>query len=116
MMKNAERRRVNDELNRVDSGGSSCRCGNMRQPQAGMSVPPMRVRSLPSIAFFVTLFIAGACFAQANRRITPQMAQQPNIVRGDEINDAQRAAVERGLKRLASKQLPDGTYGSAGDQ
>ena len=38
------------------------------------------------------------------------IAANPNQVRGDEINDAQKAAVDRGLQWLAKAQNPDGSY------
>lgn len=40
-----------------------------------------------------------------------QMGNNPNQVRGDEINDAQRVAVEMGLAWLASRQGADGSFG-----
>jgi hypothetical protein len=43
------------------------------------------------------------------------MGERPNVVRGDEITQPQRDAVARGLERLASRQRPDGTFGSSGD-
>ncbi|HMB95917.1 MAG TPA: prenyltransferase/squalene oxidase repeat-containing protein [Tepidisphaeraceae bacterium] len=43
------------------------------------------------------------------------MAEHPGIVRGDEITPEQRAAIDRGLERLAAHQKPDGTFGAAGD-
>lgn len=46
---------------------------------------------------------------------SPKMASRPNLVRGDEINEAQRTAVTRGLERLASRQRADGTFGSTND-
>jgi hypothetical protein len=45
----------------------------------------------------------------------PQMGAQPNAVRGDEINDAQREAVRKGLERLAAHQNKDGTFGNGND-
>jgi Squalene-hopene cyclase C-terminal domain/Prenyltransferase and squalene oxidase repeat len=43
------------------------------------------------------------------------LAAVPNQVTGDEINDAQRAAVDKGLNWLAGRQAPDGGYdGHAG--
>src|SRR5689334_4076939 len=44
----------------------------------------------------------GGRIGAAPGRVTgsPQMAEQPNIVRGDEITEAQRAAVSKGLERL----------------
>jgi prenyltransferase beta subunit len=40
----------------------------------------------------------------------PKLADRPNQVTGDEINDAQKASVERGLEWLAAHQKPDGSY------
>jgi len=42
------------------------------------------------------------------------MSSMPNQVTGDEINDAQKAAVERGLDFLSRRQAADGSYGSSG--
>jgi hypothetical protein len=42
------------------------------------------------------------------------IAERPNQVTGQEITDAQRAAVEKGLAWLAGKQGADGSYGSGG--
>jgi hypothetical protein len=43
------------------------------------------------------------------------LSEQPSLVRGDELNDAQQRAVNLGLARLASRQRPDGTFGAAND-
>jgi hypothetical protein len=43
------------------------------------------------------------------------MGERPSVVRGDEITDAQRKAVQLGLARLASHQRPDGCFGNPGD-
>lgn len=43
------------------------------------------------------------------------LAEQPNLVRGDEITEAQRAAVAKALARLATRQKADGTFGEGGD-
>ncbi len=40
----------------------------------------------------------------------PQMAAQPNQVRGDEITPRQRECVDKGLEYLRSKQGADGSY------
>jgi hypothetical protein len=59
---------------------------------------------------------AGNVLAQPSRRpAAPQMGAQPNLVRGDEITEAQKQAVARGLKRLASHQLPEGIFGGGAD-
>ena len=42
------------------------------------------------------------------------MADRPNQVRGDEINEAQRRSVEKGLEWLAKKQAADGGYAGEG--
>jgi hypothetical protein len=42
------------------------------------------------------------------------LAAQPNIVRGDELNERQKAAVERGLAWLAQKQAQDGGFAGHG--
>jgi hypothetical protein len=41
------------------------------------------------------------------------LGQRPNVVRGDEITEAQQAAVEKGLAWLASRQGRDGSFGAA---
>src|SRR5688572_14798064 len=51
--------------------------------------------------------------AAAQRARPGGIAAEPNQVRGDEITPAQKAAVERGLAWLASRQARDGGY--AGD-
>jgi hypothetical protein len=43
------------------------------------------------------------------------MGERPNVVRGDEITEAQRQAVQKGLARLASRQRPDGAFGPPND-
>ncbi len=45
----------------------------------------------------------------------PKMGTRPNVVRGDEITEDQRAAVGKGLERLASRQRSDGTFGTQSD-
>jgi prenyltransferase beta subunit len=42
------------------------------------------------------------------------MGERPNLVRGDEITDAQAAAVEKGLAWLAMQQQRDGAFGGEG--
>src|SRR5258708_5353530 len=42
------------------------------------------------------------------------ISARPNQVRGDEITAGQRAAVEKGLSWLASKQAADGSFGTNG--
>src|SRR4051794_25143986 len=42
------------------------------------------------------------------------ISARPNQVRGDEITPGQRAAVEKGLAWLASKQAADGSFGTNG--
>jgi squalene cyclase len=49
--------------------------------------------------------------AVAQRAGERALAEQPNQVRGDEITEAQAAAVERGLNWLASRQQADGSFG-----
>ncbi|WP_428937011.1 prenyltransferase/squalene oxidase repeat-containing protein [Fontivita pretiosa] len=64
----------------------------------------------------VSLLLAGVALAQ-DSPARPQMpiAPRPNQVRGDEITAAQRAAVEKGLARLASRQRNDGSFGTTND-
>ncbi len=42
------------------------------------------------------------------------LAEQPNAVRGDELNERQKAAVERGLAWLAQKQAADAAFSTHG--
>ena len=42
------------------------------------------------------------------------LSQTPNSVRGDELNEKQKVAVERGLAWLAAKQAQDGAFASHG--
>lgn len=59
--------------------------------------------------------IAGLLVAPASPALAADaIAARPNQVTGEEINDAQRQSVERGLAWLASKQAADGSYGSGG--
>jgi len=67
--------------------------------------------------------VAPACLAQSDGpdhkpgvNQNTGIAPRPNQVRGDEINDAQRRAVERGLAALAARQIQTGPMaGSFGD-
>ncbi|HEY7090466.1 MAG TPA: prenyltransferase/squalene oxidase repeat-containing protein [Tepidisphaeraceae bacterium] len=63
----------------------------------------------------VLLMCCGTALAQDAPAGAAKMGERPNVVRGDEITDAQRDAVRKGLERLASHQRPDGSFGSAGD-
>src|SRR5262249_35575235 len=45
------------------------------------------------------------------QNVPGELAAQPNVVRGDEITEAPRAAGAKGLARLATKQKADGTFG-----
>ncbi len=66
-----------------------------------------------SIALILTITPSRA---QPVRSAGPrQLSEQPSLVRGDELNDAQQRAVNLGLARLASRQRPDGTFGAAND-
>src|SRR4051812_50196750 len=40
----------------------------------------------------------------------PKLADRPNQVIGNEINDDQKRAVDRGLEWLAAHQKPDGSF------
>lgn len=64
---------------------------------------------------FLTFSLAAATLgAPVPLRAADGIAARPNQVLGSEINDAQRASVEKGLAWLASKQAADGSYGSGG--
>jgi hypothetical protein len=60
----------------------------------------------------VSLALSGAFAAQTlfAQEKPARIADQPNKVRGDEINDRQRAAVEKGLLWLAKRQGGDGSF------
>jgi hypothetical protein len=89
------------------------------------SEPQQQSRSLAQRAIVAAgcAGVVGALIALASpdvalalqNRSEAKMAEQPNLVRGDEITQAQRDAVARGLKRLAERQRPDGTYGDGND-
>lgn len=75
--------------------------------------------------FFISLLIpAISCpSVMAQRQTAPAesvgpketpLAEQPSQVRGDEINEAQKQAVQRGLAWLAAHQTRDGNFGSNG--
>jgi len=65
------------------------------------------------ITILISALLGSPLSAQRARAVKPtgDLAEQPNQVRGDEITDAQTAAVERGLNWLASRQAQDGSFG-----
>ena len=66
------------------------------------------------ISLIPALLVAPA--ARAQDPTPANIAERPNQVRGDELNDAQRRAVERGLAALAARQVQTGPMaGSFGD-
>jgi hypothetical protein len=76
-------------------------------------------RATKLLTILMTCLIAlPATHAQAQHRrparADPKMGERPGMMRGDEITAAQRAAVERGLERLASRQARDGSFGASG--
>lgn len=92
---------------------------------------PRRIRLIAASASIVAQLAAGSILlaqagpggriggaaapAPAVNVADPKMADQPNMVRGDEITDAQRASVAKGLEFLAKKQNRDGTFGNGND-
>lgn len=66
----------------------------------------------------LSMFIAGMIVplrADDPKPVVPEgLAEQPNVVRGDEITENQKLAVEKGLAWLASKQAKDGSYTAGG--
>ena len=77
----------------------------------------MRYRSFSRFVPVVACGIAGASSltkAQVAPADVPAVAAHANVVRGDEINDAQRRAVAHGLAWLAAHQGPDGSFGGQG--
>jgi prenyltransferase beta subunit len=72
--------------------------------------------SAPLREIFVFCFgILASIFLFSSRAHAGVIAAQPNLVTGEEINDAQRQAVDKGLAWLASRQGPDGNFnGHAG--
>src|SRR5688500_7304269 len=64
----------------------------------------------------LSLAVPGAALAQpADGGVRSDgLALQPNVVRGDELNEKQKAAVERGLAWLAAKQAADGGFAGHG--
>jgi prenyltransferase beta subunit len=62
----------------------------------------------------VRTYLASICIAllacSLARAGAGDIAAQPNLVTGEEITDAQRQAVDKGLAWLASRQGPDGNY------
>ena len=74
----------------------------------------LRLFVSPSLRLFPTLLALFLCAAAfGDEPLHP--LYRPNQVVGDEITDAQRDAVEKGLAWLATRQTPDGGYdGHAG--
>jgi hypothetical protein len=66
---------------------------------------------IPS-SILALLLAASPAFPQSTRPVAP--GPQVNPIRGAEITDAQKRAVERGLEWLARRQLPDGAFGAEG--
>src|SRR5688572_22559345 len=67
-----------------------------------------KIRRLLAVTLSGVLALPPAALAQ--EKPAPRIAAEPNKVRGDEINDRQKAAVEKGLAWLARKQQGDGTF------
>jgi prenyltransferase beta subunit len=75
----------------------------------------MKVRSRGIIVFLLSVVLSASpgVMAQAREPVAGA-GQQPNHpMSGDEITPAQQQAVEKGLALLASRQNPDGSWGSA---
>src|SRR4051794_2236990 len=78
----------------------------------------MKYPTFTAIAGALALFVAAAPAALAQARGAKAagdgLAENPNAVRGDELNERQKAAVERGLAWLAQKQAQDAGFTSHG--
>jgi prenyltransferase beta subunit len=69
---------------------------------------------MPMLVLLLAVLAMPACAQEkpaAKKEAEEKMAARANQVRGDEINGAQQAAVERGLSYLASKQARNGSFG-----
>lgn len=72
----------------------------------------MRRMQIKTSALITTLslwFAVGSAFGQATKPVAP--GPENNPIRGAEITDAQKRAVERGLTWLAARQAADGSFG-----
>jgi prenyltransferase beta subunit len=67
---------------------------------------------LPFFLFPFSFFLVAAGAAEKPKPRDLPLGMQPNRPMGDEITPEQHAAVEAGLKYLASKQMPNGAFGS----
>jgi hypothetical protein len=73
-----------------------------------------RIVKTGMFAVLVSWLVMAPALAQDRPRPAGRLAARPNQVRGDEITAEQRAAVERGLAYLASKQARNGSFGGGG--
>lgn len=89
------------------------RCATLGACAATLLVP--LVFGSPAMAQRGVGRIGGARPGAPAGTVNPQMADRPNVVRGDEINDKQRDAVAKGLEYLAKAQNRDGTFGNGAD-
>ncbi|MBV8782326.1 MAG: prenyltransferase, partial [Phycisphaerae bacterium] len=70
-------------------------------------------RRTPIFLLSVACGLAPTSFLRA-QETAAKLARDPSIVRGDELNAAQRTAVDKGLAWLARAQGADGSFGGDG--
>jgi hypothetical protein len=78
-----------------------------------MSKSTFRFRRAGMCLLVGTVLCAPPALAQEAAKDSP-LAKTPTLVRGDELNQAEQQAVEKGLAWLAHAQAPDGSYGGEG--
>jgi hypothetical protein len=84
-----------------------------RRPARTSGGPPRSLRLRGDHFFYLFLFVA--VISPARALAAEGLSAVPNQVTGDEITDAQRQAVDKGLAWLAGRQAPDGGFqGHAG--
>jgi len=79
-------------------------------------IKPSPACTCGALALSIAL-LAGLAHAQDAAPLStdkPAIAKIPAQVRGDELNDAEQASVEKGLAWLAHAQAPDGSFGGEG--
>jgi hypothetical protein len=119
-MKNAEIRNPNPEIRNAEAGRATA-AGSQEAGAAAARGPRWRRRALRAAAMVAlcATMLAPPPLPVAAQDAPPAagdvplpggIAAQPNKVRGDEITDEQRLAVERGLAWLAKRQGGDGSF------
>src|SRR3954454_14963675 len=70
-----------------------------------------RILTLVAGALAASIALAPAAMAQSAAKSNGDaLAETPNAVRGDELNERQKASVEKGLAWLAARQAQDATF------